>query len=69
MNKQIKITIGPMGEFKHEVFGMKGAKCVDATKFLDQAMAAGDGEMTQVMKPEWHETENETVVQEINAGW
>ncbi len=67
--KQIKITIDTMGATSVDALGFSGQKCADATKAIEVALASGAGDMTQVMKPEWHETESEQVVQEVNAGW
>lgn len=67
--KQIKITIDPMGVPKVDAIGFKGANCADATKVIEKALAGGAGEMSQVMKPEWHETEDIVQVAEVNAGW
>jgi Protein of unknown function (DUF2997) len=39
MRKQdIEITISPSGEVSFTVKGVKGASCIDATKFLEQAL-------------------------------
>ncbi len=69
MTKQIKVTISPLGVPSVDAIGFKGANCADATKAIEKALAGGAGDMTQVMKPEWHETESENVIQEVNTGW
>jgi hypothetical protein len=39
MRKQeIEITIGPTGEVSFQVKGVKGARCVDETRFLEDAV-------------------------------
>jgi hypothetical protein len=39
MRKQdIEITISPTGEVSFQVKGVKGASCIDETKFLEQAL-------------------------------
>ena len=39
MRKQdIEITISPTGEVSFTVKGVKGASCIDETKFLEQAL-------------------------------
>lgn len=36
--KQLQITISPSGEVEVKVIGVPGAKCVDETKFLEEAL-------------------------------
>ncbi len=39
MHKQdIEITIGPDGEVSFTIKGVKGPKCIDETKFLEEAL-------------------------------
>lgn len=39
MSKQeMEITIGPDGEVKIEVIGVKGRSCVDVSEFLEEAL-------------------------------
>lgn len=42
MNHQIEITIDKEGNVSYQVKGMRGKKCTDETKFLDDAL----GEVT-----------------------
>ena len=42
MRKQdIEITISPTGEVSFTVKGVKGASCLDETKFLEDALGGG----------------------------
>ena len=42
MRKQdIKITISPTGEVSFTIEGVKGASCLDETKFLEDALGNG----------------------------
>jgi hypothetical protein len=42
MRKQdIEITISPTGEVSFTVKGVKGASCIDETKFLEEALGGG----------------------------
>jgi hypothetical protein len=42
MRKQdIKITISPTGEVSFTIEGVKGASCLDETKFLEEALGGG----------------------------
>jgi len=42
MRKQdIEITISPSGEVSFTVKGVKGASCLDETKFLEDALGGG----------------------------
>jgi hypothetical protein len=48
MRKQdIEITISPSGEVSFTIKGVKGASCVDETKFLEQALG---GEVLEQQK-------------------
>jgi hypothetical protein len=41
--QDIEITIGPTGEVSFEVKGVKGSRCIDETRFLEEAV----GEVTE----------------------
>jgi hypothetical protein len=50
MRKQdIEIVISPTGEVSFTVKGVKGASCIDETKFLEQALG-GDGAVVDQQK-------------------
>lgn len=54
MRKQdIEITISPSGEVSFTVKGVKGASCLDETKFLEQAL--GGGVLDQQKTGEYYE--------------
>jgi hypothetical protein len=54
MRKQdIEITISPSGEVTFTVKGVKGASCLDETKFLEQAL--GGGVLDQQKTGEYYE--------------
>jgi len=53
MRKQdIEITISPTGEVTFTVKGVKGASCLDETKFLEQALG---GAVEQTKTAEYYE--------------
>ncbi len=50
MHKQdIEIVINAKGEVTYQIKGVKGASCVDETKFLDQALG-GDAAVLENQK-------------------
>ena len=54
MRKQdIEIVISPTGEVSFTVKGVKGASCLDETKFLEQAL--GGGVLEQQKTGEYYE--------------
>lgn len=54
MRKQdIEITISPTGEVSFTIKGVKGASCMDETKFLEDAL--GGGVLEQERTPEYYE--------------
>ena len=69
MERKIKITIDPLGNASFDAIGFQGQGCKDATKVMEQALANGDGDMTMETKPSWHETEDQTHVNEVGQGW
>jgi len=68
-DRKIKVTIDPLGNTTVDAIGFHGQGCADATKVIEQALMNGAGELESVMKPEWHDTEDETHVNEISQGW
>jgi hypothetical protein len=36
--QDIEITIGPTGEVSFEIKGVKGSRCIDETRFLEEAV-------------------------------
>ena len=60
MRKQdIEITISPNGEVSFRIKGVKGAKCLDETKFLEEAV--GGEVLVQERTSEYYEeTESNT---------
>jgi hypothetical protein len=54
MRKQeIEISISPTGEVSFTVKGIKGASCIDETKFLEQAL--GGEILVREPTPEYYE--------------
>lgn len=54
MRKQdIEITISPSGEVSFQVKGVKGASCLDETKFLEDAL--GGGVIEREHTPEYYQ--------------
>lgn len=62
--KQIKVSIDPLGNSKVEAIGYNGVGCEAATKNVEDALAGGKG-FTRELKPEWQNpsTEEEQVGQ------
>lgn len=67
--RKIKVIIDPMGNAKIDAIGFQGQGCTDATKVITDAIMGGAGDCESVMKPEWHEVEDETHVNEISQRW
>lgn len=66
MRKQdITITISPTGEVSFTIEGVKGASCIDETKFLEDAL--GGGVLDRERTAEYYE-ESEDVGAGIYAG-
>jgi len=56
MRKQdIEIVITPKGEVTFQVKGVKGASCVDETKFLEQALGGEAAVVDQQKTGEYYE--------------
>ncbi len=66
-DRKIKIIISPLGEATVDAIGFAGQGCKEATKVLEDALAAGTEEMEVFHKPEWLETEHEDVVHETHT--
>ena len=64
---RIRITISPLGEATVDAIGFSGQGCKEATKVLEDALAAGTEEMAVIYKPSWHETEDESVIHETHT--
>jgi hypothetical protein len=52
--RKIKIVIDAMGNPKIEAENFNGIGCEEATKGIEQALAAGNGSYDRVLKPEWY---------------
>lgn len=56
MRKQeIEISISPTGEVSFTVKGIKGASCIDETKFLEQALGGDAAVVDQQRTAEFYE--------------
>ena len=66
-NKEIKVSIDPMGNPKIEAVGFAGQGCEAATKSIEDALKAGDGKMERVLKPEFAATD--TTQQQHVRSW
>ena len=56
MRKQdIEIVITPTGEVTFQVKGVKGASCIDETKFLEQALGGDAAVVDQQKTGEYYE--------------
>jgi len=51
--QEIEISISPAGEVSFTVKGIKGASCIDETKFLEQAL--GGEILVREPTPEYYE--------------
>ena len=65
-DRQIKLTIDPVGKTKIEAFGFSGCGCTDATKAIEQAIA-GEAGVTRTEKPEFYEMASDGV--EVEQSW
>jgi hypothetical protein len=65
MQRQISITIDPVGRPKIEAIGFNGQGCETATKGLEQALGGGNVSHRD-LKPEYTNTETD---QQIQQGW
>jgi len=52
--RKIIVTVDALGKPTIEAVGFNGVGCSDATKAIEMALAGGDGEVSRVLKPEWH---------------
>ena len=56
MRKQdIEITISPTGEVSFTIKGVKGASCIDETRFLEQALGGDAAVVDQQKTSEFYE--------------
>jgi len=58
--QEIEISISPTGEVSFTVKGIKGASCIDETKFLEQAL--GGEIQVREPTPEYYEQGEEECV-------
>lgn len=67
MRKQeIEITISPTGEVSFTVKGVKGASCIEETKFLEQAL--GGEVLERDTTPEYYEQSDEGGAYQYTGG-
>ncbi|MCG8416326.1 MAG: DUF2997 domain-containing protein [Proteobacteria bacterium] len=67
MRKQdIEITISPSGEVEFTVKGIKGSSCLDATKFLEEAL--GGEVVEQERTSEYYEEGQSSYVSSYAGG-
>lgn len=67
MRKQdIEITISASGEVSFQVKGVKGASCLDETKFLEEAL--GGGVIEREHTPEYYQQPEEGYVSSYAGG-
>ncbi|WP_428268841.1 DUF2997 domain-containing protein [Haliangium sp.] len=67
MRKQdIEISISPSGEVTFQVKGVKGASCLDETKFLEEAL--GGGVIEQERTPEYYQQPDESYISSYAGG-
>ena len=59
--QELEIIISPSGEIQISVNGMKGNKCVDLTKSLEEALGQ---RLQQTLKPEYYESGIATDIQQ-----
>ena len=59
--QELEIIISPSGEIQISVNGMKGNKCVDLTKSLEEALGQ---RLQQTLKPEYYESGITTDIQQ-----
>jgi len=68
MRKQeIEISISPTGEVSFTVKGIKGASCIDETKFLEQALG-GEVQVREPTQEYYEQGEGEGSRQYIGDG-
>lgn len=63
--QDIEITISPNGEVSFTIKGVKGPKCLDETKFLEEAL--GNAVVEQERTTEYYE-ESEHAAESVYAG-
>ena len=63
MSKTIEIIISPTGQSRVETKGFTGAECLDASRFIEQAI----GQQTnEILKAEFHQSA--TAQQQVQQG-
>lgn len=68
MRKQeIEISISPTGEVSFTVKGIKGASCIDETKFLEQALG-GEVQVREPTQEYYEQAEGEGARQWLGDG-
>ncbi|HLU65574.1 MAG TPA: DUF2997 domain-containing protein [Kofleriaceae bacterium] len=68
MRKQdIEITISPSGEVSFTVKGVKGASCIDETRFLEQALG-GEVLVREPTSEYYEQSESSTAHQWASGG-
>ena len=55
--KMINVIIDPFGGARVEADGFKGESCKEATEAIENALAAGAGDITSEIKEEWYQSE------------
>ena len=59
--QELEIVISPSGDIQISVNGMKGSKCVDLTKSLEEALGHA---VQRTLKPEYYESGISTEIQQ-----
>lgn len=67
--KRIKVTISPLGKPVVEAIGFNGIGCAAATKGIEDALSAGQGETTREYKPEWQNDATEGEQAQEQQSW
>ena len=63
--RKVIVTIDALGRPKIEADGFAGASCEVATKPIEEALAGGNP-LQREYKPEWEQSQSETVSEEIH---
>lgn len=59
MQRQIKVTISPLGNPTIEAENFNGVGCEAATKGLEDALTGGTLSFDRALKPEWNNADQE----------
>ena len=65
-DRKINVVIDPMGNIVVDAENFQGESCVNKTRPIEEALAAGRGSMTREYKDSWHETEQVHLEQEVS---